>query len=696
MDGIVENDRDRNPAGHVPAGQVKDWPPAPVPADDLIRKELARLLASRTFQAAGAQRKFLRHVVEHTMAGRSHEVKEYTIGVEVFERGKSFDPRLDNIVRTEARKLRGRLAKYYEEEGGNDPIRIEFPSRGYVPTFREAEAPEAAKLDPSHNIDPSNKFDPSNIQDVEKNHGDSSSGRPPSAPASITMLAGNALPARSAWKSPYSAALIVMLAIGIATAFVLHAREGEQSRSFQSPSIAVLPFNDLGDSKDQSFADGLTDELINSLGRVQGLLVVSRASAFQFRGQNHDIREIGRKLNVQTVLEGSVRIYGNRMRIIAELDDTTNGYRVWSNSYEQNFEDVLFVQRDISQAIVSALDAEFTRNGTPGLLKASPYKAVPINAAAYQDYLKGLYFWNKQSTESIRMAARYFEQAIAEDPAYALAYTGLARCYVNMPAFTKAAPLEVVPKIRELAMKALELDSALAEPHIDLAYANFVTKDWAGAEAEFQRGLQLSPGDAFAHRWYSSYLSTVGRLQQALAESKRSQQLDPVSPYVSYSTARTLNMMRRYDESIAEYKKSLALDPQHGFAHLGLASSYTEKRMYPEAIAEAKAAIELMPDNPSAPAQLAVAYAVSGNAPEARKILGKFLEESARGSFPPRPIAQVYIGLGEKDRAFEWLTRAVDAQDPYLYLLADPIYDPLRADARFTHLLERAKLNTIN
>ncbi len=692
---MVEKDRDPKATG-----QLHDWPLPPALSDELIRQELARLLSSRTFQAADAQRRFLRHVVEHTMAGRSHEVKEYTIGVEVFERGKAFDPRLDNIVRTEARKLRGRLAKYYEQEGESDPIRIEFPSRGYVPTFREADAPELTRSNVSALL----------ATEPEKPDTEDQSGRrteplasqvttlSASAPSSLSS-AGAAVPAvrpRPVWQRlnpPVFIAATLLLA-GL-SAFFFRTLGADRNRSGESPSIAVLPFNDLGDSKDQSFADGLTDELINSLGRVQGLLVVSRASAFQFRGQNRDIREIGRKLNVRTVLEGSVRIYGNRMRIIAELDDTTNGYRVWSNSYEQNFEDVLFVQRDISQAIVSALDAELTKNGTPGLLKASPYKAVPINAGAYQDYLRGVYFWNKQTTESIQTAAHYFDQAIAQDPAYAPAYTGLARCYMNMPAFTRTQPLEILPKIRELAEKALELDNALAEPHVDLGYTNFLSKDWEGAETEFRKGLALGPGDAFAHRWYATYLSTVGRLQQALAESKTSQQLDPVSPYVSYGTAHTLYMMRRYDESVAEYKKTLALDPQHGFAHLGLAASYNEKRMYPEAIAESQAAWQLMPNNPSAGAELGFAYAASGHEPEARKILNKFLDQAAHGSFPPKSIAEVYMGLGEKDSAFEWLTKAIDARDPYLYLLADPIYDALRRDARFAQLLERAKLNNL-
>ncbi len=665
MEHIADKGHDPKPAEQVVSGES-------------IREELERILSSRTFHAAGAQRRFLRYAVEQTMAGRGHEVKEYTVGVEVFERGQSFDPRLDNIVRTEARKLRWRVAKYYESEGKYDPVRIEFPSRGYVPTFREAdlsniaaEATETAELEVA------------NLGDREERPAEV----PPAEPGAVAS-------AHPLWRWRNAVLLAAVLAIAGVATYAIRLRSSGGIRSGEGASIAVLPFTNLGDSKDESFTDGLTDELINSLGRVQGLHVVSRTSAFQFRGQTRDIREIGEKLNVRTVLEGSVRIYGNRMRINAELDDTANGYSLWSNSYERDFKDALFVQRDLSQAIVAALGAEFARNGSPNQLKFSPNKAVPIDVEAYQDYLRGVYFWNKQTSESVKTAVSYFERAIANDPNYAPAYTGLARCYINMPAFNNTPTQEILPRIQGLATKALQLDSTLAEPHIDLAYAAFLNYDWAAAEGEFKKGLELSPGDAFAHRWYATYLSNVGRLPEALVENETSQQLDPVSTYVLYGTARILYMMRRFDASIAAFDKTLALDPQHGFGHLGLGATYVQKQMYPEAIAESQAAWRQMPDNPSPGAQLAVAYALSGNSPEARKILTKFLDQAARGPFPPKPIADIYIGLGEKDLAFEWLAKAVDARDPYLYLKADPIYDSLRSDPRFAQILDRAHLGS--
>jgi TolB-like protein/tetratricopeptide (TPR) repeat protein len=670
--------------GLKPAPQDSDCAPQPLPCLESIQAELERILSSRTFRAAEGQKRFLRFAVEHTIAGFPHEVKEYTVGVEVFGRGQAFDPRLDNIVRAEARKLRSRLAKYYVTEGEHDSVRIEFPSRGYVPAFREvdlsrAETPQEAVL---ATLEPE---EPKVAE--EANLPDESRKAPAKADDSSSVVP--TYPAR-----PWLRIVLISLACMITGIVIYAARLGWSSKMppARNPSVAVLPFRNLGDTNDESFSDGLTDELINSLGRVQGLDVVARRSAFQFRNNTLDIREIGRKLNVRTVLEGSVRIYGNRLRITAELDDTSNGYRIWSDSYDRDFKDVLFVQRDISRAIVTALGAEFARDGTANLLKFSPAKIAAVDAEAYQDYLRGVYFWNKQTSDSIQVAIGYFEQAIAKDPGYALAYTGLARCYVNMLALTRMRAREVVPKIAGLAQKVLELDSSLGEPHLALAYASFLNYDWARAETEFKKGLELSPGDAVAHRWYVTYLTNAGRLREALAESEKSQQLDPVSPYMLDGTARVLYFMRRYDEVIEQSKKTLALEPQFGFAHLRIGTAYLLKRMYPEAIAELQVACQQMPNSPSPAAELAYTYAVSGNVQKARDILRGFLEVSTREPFPPHPIAKVYIGLGDKDSAFEWLGKAVEARDFNLNLKVDPIYDSLRSDPRYAQLLQRANL----
>ncbi len=486
--------------------------PASVPDElvsgDLIRQELARLLASRTFHAAKGQKRFLWFVVEQTLADCAQELKEYTVGVEVFKRGPQFDPRLDTIVRVEARKLRTRLAKYYETEGKLNPLRIALPSRGYVPTFRQPDLVGALPETPPHSTQ-HERSDQNVAQSISTDA---------SLPATLEFSAdepGPRLPAISSlfawrWLAPSVLCALLMLT-GVAIYIAGRLSRASETAFPVAPSIAVLPFQNLGNIKDESFADGLTEDLIDSMGRVQGLQVVARTSAFQFRSKTLDIREIGKALNVRTVLEGSVRTYGNRIRITAQLDDTSNGYRLWSNSYEGSFENALFVQRDIAQEIVTALREEFATAGGAPDLRFSPRKAVPLKAEAYQDYLRGVYFWNKQTTDSVKTAVAYFEQAIAEEPDYAPSYTGLARCYMNIPSFGTTRARDVAPKIRELALKASALDSSLAEPHIDLAFVYFLKYDWDSAEAEFKKGLQLNPGDAVAHRLYSTYLSAVGR-----------------------------------------------------------------------------------------------------------------------------------------------------------------------------------------
>ncbi len=675
---------------------VASRPPASVPDEsvsgDLIRQELARLLASQTFHAAKGQKRFLWFVVEQTLAGCAQELKEYTVGVQVFKRGSQFDPRLDTIVRVEARKLRTRLAKYYEGEGKRNPLRIALPSRGYVPTFRQPDPVSALPEAPPRSIQ-----DGGSDQEVAQSIS-TAVGLPATLEFSADGL-GQGAPAISSLFASRWLAPVVLCALLMLTGVSIYIASGRLSRGSQTafplaPSIAVLPFQNLGNIKDESFADGLTEDLIDSMGRVKGLQVVARTSAFQFRSKTLDIREIGRALNVRTVLEGSVRTYGNRMRITAQLDDTSNGYRLWSNSYEGSFENALFVQRDIAQEIVTALREQFATAGGVPDLRFSPRKAVPLKPEAYQDYLRGVYFWNKQTTESVKTAIAYFGQAIAEEPDYAPSYTGLARCYMNIPSFGTTRARDVAPKIRELALKALALDSSLAEPHIDLAFVAFLKYDWEGAEAEFKKGLQLNPGDAVAHRLYSTYLSAVGRMDDALGEDKISQRLDPVSPYMLEGIARSLYRMRQYDEAIVQFRKVLALDPQFGYAHLGLGKVYIQKHLYKEALTELQLAQQLMGRQPSSIADVARVYALSGNTAEAQKILQEFLEQSRHGSFPPKPISDVYLALGDRESAFEWLAKAVRARDVNLRLTTDPSYDPIRSDPRFAQILQEAKLPT--
>jgi serine/threonine-protein kinase len=307
--------------------------------------------------------------------------------------------------------------------------------------------------------------------------------------------------------------------------------------------------------------------------------------------------------------------------------------------------------------------------------------------------LQGLYHWNKLKADELAMAIGYFEKAIAADPSFARAYTALADCYVMAPQVAAAPPGEIVPKIRVAASRALELDSSLGEAHIDLAICAEYDFDWTTAGAEFKKGLDLSPDNAVAHLWYAKYLAVVGRRPEVLVQRKIAAELDPVSPYAVQAVGGYLSVMGRYDEAIAQFRKAITLEPNFGLSHQGLGVAYILRGRDPaEGIAELETACKLMP-GARREALLGWAYATIGNTAEARRILNRFLEESNRPYFPALAIGQVYIGLGDKDRAFEWLRKAADQRDLDLTLKWDSFYEPLRSDARYIALLRCLKLS---
>jgi len=642
---------------------------AKMPPVEAVRLELEKVLASRAFRTAKGQKNFLRYAVEQTIAGHGNEIKEYSVGVEVFNRGESFDPRLDPIVRIEARNLRLRLAKYYLGEGEQDDLRIEFSKGSYSPSFRAISLPDQSE-------EPTNQV----------------SAAPSSPPQTAPRRAAGTVRSFLERRTWILAAALLVLA-GFA-GFLLRIGQRRSPVSKESPSIVVLPFLNRSDDpgKDtEVFSDGLTDELIDLLGRVPGLHVVARTSAFQFKGQALDIRKIGNALNVGTVLEGSVRRYGNRLRITVQLNDATNGYHLWSKSYDRELKDSLAVQREIALAITGALGLELVgKNGRPWLA-ASAEAAMPVNPEAYQDYLRGRYFAKKETAEGMRTAIGYFGQAIAKDPKYAPAYAGLARCYSGIPPLSDTRPLDVVPQIRAAALKAIELDDTIGEAHVTLGYADMYSFQWAAAREELQKAVELAPGDANAHWAYGSYLSQTGSLQESLAENEIALDLDPVSPDMAQAVANSLYYLRRYDEAIAQYQKALALDPNFGMARRGLGNAYLQSRRYSEAINELQAAHRLLGGDPFTSALLGYAYAVSGDTTRAEAALSQFQERSKREPAFALEMAQIYIGLGDNDRAFHWLSKAASEHQVYLFLNADPLYRPLRPDPRFAGLLKLMK-----
>jgi TolB-like protein/Tfp pilus assembly protein PilF len=651
-----------------------------------IREQLERILASQTFGAADAQKRFLRYAVEQTLAGHRDLIKEYSVGSQVFGRGDSFDPRVDPIVRIQAGKLRSRLVKYYAGEGRHDAVRIDVPKGSYAPVFSIAGLePETQPADPPAVI----------AGPTQNNTPGSAFGDHAASPVAAEVSAGiGARPlAFSRWRVAIFILGGVLLAGGL-TARMMNLRRELPAASVEPPSVAVLRFANLSDDKDDDiFIEGLTEQVIDSLAQVPGLRIVARSSAFQYTSGTADIRKVGRDLRVGTVVEGSVRRSEGRLRVTTELEDTATGFQLWTASYDRNLNDTLAVQQEISDAIAHTLGVRLAARGI--LTDGSAGSRGKIDPEAYQDYLEGRYFVAKNTPESVKTAIGYFERAIAKDPSAALEYTGLAGCYAKLPGLTATSAREVIPKIKAAASRALELDSTVGEAHLDLAMAFMYDFDWNRAQREFSKALEMEPGNVAAHHTYGNYLVRTGRLQEALAQNQIGLDLDPVSAYSAEQVARSLYFLRRYDDSIAEFKNALALNVNFGPTRQALASAYFGKGMYDEGLRETLLAQQLQEGDHVTTSQLGYGYAISGKTADARRLLTELIEKANLGAIPPIGVARIYIGLGDKDNAFQWLRKAVDKRSVSLFLLADPVYDPLRSDARFTELLRQMRLKPL-
>ncbi len=634
-------------------------------ASSEVRKQLDCIISSQTFRAAEREKAFLRYVVQQTIEGRGAELKEYTIGVEAFERGDEFDPRRDTIVRTEARNVRRRLARYYQEEGRRDPIRIELPKGGYAPQFIRPPQPDELV---------STAFTPKLRAAVA----------PPSRPSPAVAKRKLGRTSRR-WAVGAIGAVMILALAPLWRYAPSFSRSGA---SVDAASIAVLPFQDMSRGRDKEgeiLSDGLTEELIESLARIPHLRVVARASVFSYRGRAVDIRKAGREMRVRNILEGSIRFSNGRVRIVAQLEDTINGYQLWSRSFDRKFDDVLTVQDQISSAIMQSLGVQLT--GAANLKKgASP------SPAAYQDFLQGLYFLNQSTAENIRTSIHYFDRAVASDPGFAPAYSGLAAGYALIANYTSTPLQEVVPRIRAAASKALQLDDTLGEAHLFLARADTYEANWAAAAKEYWRALELSPGSADAHRFYGDYLLQTGHLEQALAEGRIALELDPLAPRVARFVGETLYYLGRYDDSVAQLQKALELNPNSGVLHQELGLVFMSRpETYKQGVAESERARDLLEGDPWITGQLGYAYARVGRTADARDVL-RTLEAATQDHVRALVVARVYTGLGDRNQAIAWLKKAVDQHDVKLYYLrSDPVYAPLRADERFRALLAQTE-----
>jgi TolB-like protein/Flp pilus assembly protein TadD len=457
-------------------------------------------------------------------------------------------------------------------------------------------------------------------------------------------------------------------------------------------SLAVLPFvNGSGDPNGEYLSDGITESLINSLSQLPKLEVKSRDSAFHYKGKDPDAETVGRELGVRAVFKGRVTQAGDTLTVSAELIDTRNNDHIWGQQYSRKSSDIFALQGDIAKQITTAL-----RTRLSGEDEKRIAKSYTTNPEAYQYYLKGRYWWNKRNEGGFNKGREYFQQAIEKDPTYALAYSGLADSYSLLSEYGYVAPKESYPRAKEAALKALEIDDLLAEGHASLAWVKTVY-DWdrSGGEKEFQRAIELNPAYATAHFWHSLALVSMGRSEEAIVEQKRALELDPLSLIINRVLALDFYYARRYDQAIEQEQLTLEMDSNFAFVHLQLGQAYLQNSMYKQGIAECEKELLVSPRHPYALSGLGYAYAVAGRSAEAQKLLDQLNAVSEQKYVPAISRVGVYVGLGDKEKAFEWLGKAYEDRSigsTFVTIKMDPIYDPLRSDQRFQDVLRRMNL----
>jgi len=505
------------------------------------------------------------------------------------------------------------------------------------------------------------------------------------AKAAPQPAAGKRFAAALTWKR-LGALLAVLLVIFAASALYFKNRPSSASIC----SLAVLPLESLsGDASQDYFADGMTDELITDLGQISALRVISRTSVMSYKRARKPLPQIARELNVDGIVEGTVLRSGNQVRITAQLIKASDDKHLWARSYEGDLRDTLALQNRVARSIAE----EIRINVNPR--EQTELKSVKVvNPQAYESYLKGRFFWNKRTADGLKVAAAYFNQAVEEDPGYAQAYSGLADTYALLGDWQYAVmtPKEALPKAKAAATKALELDNTLGEAHNSLAFClDGFDWDFASAEKEFRRAIELNPNYATAHHWYAWHLSLLGRNEQAISEMKKAKDLDPLSLIINADLAELFLIAHSYDESIQQSRRTIEMDANFALAHNQLAQAYLQKQMFAETVAELQKAIQLSAGSPTFTANLARAYAAMGRRKEATELLDDLKKHSSPGYSRASEIAAVYVALGDNDRAMTWLEQGFEERFNPGVLLR-PGFDPIRSDARFQNLLHRIGL----
>jgi TolB-like protein/Flp pilus assembly protein TadD len=497
-----------------------------------------------------------------------------------------------------------------------------------------------------------------------------------------------AAPPRRRWLVLGSAmAVLVLLAVG----YVIARNRSRAARPPQIKSLVVLPFQNLsGDPSQDYFADGITEQVIGRLSRIPGLRVISRTSSMHFKNTHLSVPEIARILAVDAIVEGSLVRDGPHVRLHTQLIRAATDDHIWAGEYEREYGSILEIQEEFTRGIVEQIGVNLRPDERARLAATRP-----VDPEAYEDYLKGRYYFNQRTENALNKSITCFERAIAKDPAYAPAQSGLANAYA-MLGFRGGFPSRAAwSRAKAAALRAIELDSALAEPHAALAFiAETFEWDWQTAEREYKRALQLNPGDAQAHNWYAGYLTYTGRFDHAISEGVRARDLDPLSLPINNALAGRLLAAGRYQEALQQVQKMLELDPHYAPAHQTLGWVYLHTRKQQDAIREFQNALTLSGGEDSdLELDLGFAYAVCGKREEARAMLAKLEKLQQQRRVPSGSIAILHGALGELNEAFAWLDRAYQERDPQLtYLKAGRRFEPLRKDPRFEQLVHRVGL----
>ncbi len=606
-----------------------------------VRAQCDRILASRVFALAKRHSAFLNYVVNAKLEGRADQLKEFTLGIDVFEKDENFDPSSDSIVRVEASRLRAKLREYYEDEGAGDLLRIDIPKGHYVPVFRPLNAPHVA---------------PHSRQNL------------------------------------YLGVVITIFLLVIAFVYFGNQTTKQEpnlvteSEQLPSPSsLAVLPLRDWSRLPEEYFSEAMTDAIISSLAKIPTLRVTSLTSVMQYSDTETPIPEIGRALGVAYILEGSIFHDNELVRITTQLIASDTDEHVWSSTFERPMLDLLSMQNEVATAVAAQISDE--------LLPSSTSPAEPMNPAAYDAYMKGRYFFNQFTANGYRRGMHFFQEAINIEPDYAEAYAGLASCHCLLAGhgLELVSPVIAIPQAHAMALKALSINPDLAEPHAFLGIINFKF-DWDtdAAEAMLARAIDLNPSLYQAYVWQSQLLEAMSRNEEAIDRARYAKQLNPLSLAASLNLGWQMYQAGKYIEASAEIDSLIEFNPTFWGGHWARGHIYKQHEMYGKAIEEFELAIKHGGGHSLSMSALGHTFAVAGMLDEAREIITELETLSKDVYVSPFHVATVYAGLNEADSMFEWLERAylVRARSlAWLHVVKE--MKPYHHDARFQSLLQR-------